>query len=160
MSGFETLIQMPKRHWLCKGVCESETPLNATDGAFLAAGVGNTNLLQMSSIMPPHCEWTPPEKLPLGALVPIAYAVGISEIPGETIAAAVAVAYPEDPELSGLIMEAHGTGTAAELEAKARSMAETGLKMRDFKIREIRSTSAEITIERCGAAFAGVVLWI
>jgi len=46
-----------------------------------------------------------PRSLPAGSLVPTAYASITSDIPGEIIASAVAVALPEKPDYPGLIME-------------------------------------------------------
>ena len=40
-----------------------------------------------------------------------------------------------------------------------RKMAEEGMKTRGKKIREIKSVAIEHRVERCGAAFAAVVLW-
>ena len=71
---------------------EGETPLNAFDAALMAACIGNTNLVKVSSILPPHCEEISPVRLPFGALVPAAYASASGEQPGEIISAAVAVA--------------------------------------------------------------------
>ena len=47
------IIKTPTTHTFVSGASEGYTPLNAFDGALLAAGVGNTNLVKMSSIVPP-----------------------------------------------------------------------------------------------------------
>jgi arginine decarboxylase len=74
---------MPTRYFLVSGASEGYTPLNAFDGALLQAGIGNTNLVRMSSIVPPHCQEISPIPLPLGALVPVAYASITSDEPGQ-----------------------------------------------------------------------------
>ncbi len=89
---------MPTRYFLASGVSEGYTPLNAFDGALLQAGIGNTNIVKMSSIVPPHCKLVAPIDLPPGALVPTAYAAITSDVPGEIISAGVAIALPEDEE--------------------------------------------------------------
>jgi len=66
--------RVPDLYWPCKGTAEGFTELNAFDGALLAAGIGDTNLVKMSSIVPPACKRIDPVKLPGGALVPVAYA--------------------------------------------------------------------------------------
>jgi arginine decarboxylase len=38
------------------GIAEGSTPLNAFDNALLAAGIGNVNLIKVSSILPPGIE--------------------------------------------------------------------------------------------------------
>jgi arginine decarboxylase len=91
------IIETPTKFFLVSGSSEGFTLLNAFDGALLASGVGDTNLVKMSSILPPGClEMNPrPVALPQGALVPIAYASLCSDAPGEVISAA-AIGIPED----------------------------------------------------------------
>ncbi len=153
------VIKTPTKFFFVKGKSEGFMPLNAFDGALLDAGVGDTNLVKMSSIIPPRCQEVDPIPLPQGALVPVAYASITSQEPGEVIAAAVAAAIPEDEDHAALIMEYAAKGTRDEVEATVRKMAEEGMKMRGKKIREIKSVAIEHRVERCGAAFAAVVLW-
>ena len=153
------IVVRPKGFYLVSGHAEGYMPLNAFDLALLNAGVGDTNLVRMSSILPPGAEPIEPVKLPAGALVPIAFADMTSSTPGQVIASAVAVAIPEDPSLAGLIMEHHGIGTAAEIEATVREMARQGMLYRNRAYKEIRSKSVEHVVEKNGATFAAVVLW-
>ncbi len=134
-------------------------PLNAFDHALLKSGIGDTNLVRMSSILPPGATEIDPVTLPAGALIPVAYAAIESSTPGECIAAAVAVAIPKDPSLPGLIMEHHGVGTAQQIEETVRLMAQKGFEHRKRALSEIRSISVEHTVKTCGACFAGIVLW-
>ncbi len=149
---------IPTKFFLVAGKGDSEYRLNAFDMALLDAGVGNTNLVKLSSILPPRCREISPVKFNLGELISIAYASMISTIKGEIIAAAVAVAIPEDENLNGLIMEHSGPGTAEEIESIVRKKAELGMKYRNYKIKEIKSISIEHTTEDIGAVFAGAVL--
>ncbi len=149
----------PTKYYLVRGCAEGYTPLNAFDSALINAGVGNTNLVKMSSILPPRCEKIPPVKLPQGALVPAAYASHESTRPGEIITAAVAIAYPADEDHCGLIMEYHEAAPEAEVEAKVRRMAEEGMRFRGQKIKKVESIAAQHLVEKTGAAFAAVVLW-
>ena len=141
------------------GHSEGMSELNAFDGALLAAGIGDTKLVKMSSIVPPSCRRIDPKRLPFGALVPVAFASMTSANPGEWVAASVACAIPEDPNLAGLIMEHHGLGRAADIEAQVREMAIAGMKHRERPYRQILSFSSEHQVVKCGAAFAGLVLW-
>ena len=100
----------PNIFFFSKGASEGYTPLNAFDGALIDAGIGNFNLVKVSSIIPPCCQEKKDLVIPPGSLVPIAYASIISDIPGEIISAAVAAALPEDEERSGLIMEYSARG--------------------------------------------------
>jgi len=153
------LVQTPTKYFLTAGASEGFMPLNAFDGALLDAGVGNTNLVKMSSILPPACTLITPVKLPYGALVPVAYAAISSQLPGEKIAAAVAVCIPEDSSKPGLIMEYSAKGHKEEVEDIVRNMALEGMKMRGEKVKEVKSISKEHKIEHTGAVWAGVVLW-
>ncbi|PKL91568.1 MAG: arginine decarboxylase, pyruvoyl-dependent [Candidatus Goldiibacteriota bacterium HGW-Goldbacteria-1] len=155
--GITTTI--PDKYYLVAGHDEGMTPLNAFDNALVDAGVGNTNLVRMSSILPPASKLIKPIKLPLGALVPVAYASKVSTIIGEVISAGVAVAIPENPKLNGLIMEYSGAGHKEEIEKIVRSMAEEGMKKRGYKIKEIKSIASQHKVNHTGAAYAAVVLW-
>ncbi len=153
------ICKTPKTYFLVSGSSEGYTPLNAFDGALLNAGIGNTNLFKVSSIIPPHSKEIQPITFPQGALVPTAYASISSDIPGEIISAAVAVALPKDDDQSGLIMEYSAQGHREEIELIAKNMAFEGMKMRQQETKEIKSISAEYKVKKIGAAFAAVVLW-
>ena len=79
------------------GTAEGGTPLNAFDNALLAAGIGNVNLIKVSSIVPPEVDIVDLPQIKPGALVPTAYAAMTSETPGQIIAAAVGYALPGGP---------------------------------------------------------------
>jgi arginine decarboxylase len=153
------IYTVPTKYYLVRGCAEGFTVLNAFDSALLNAGVGNTNLVRMSSILPPRCERISPVKLPQGALVPVAYSAIDSTRPGEVITAAVAIAYPEDEGHCGLIMEYHEVAPKDEVEEKVCRMAEEGMNFRGQAIKRVESVAAEHTVENTGAAFAAVVLW-
>lgn len=155
------IIKTPTHHCFVTGSSEGFTPLNAFDGALLNAGVGNTNILRMSSIIPPRTQeiGVTELKLPAGALVPMAYAAMESDIPGSYICAAVAAAWPENRDDPALIMEYHSHGHRDDAENIVRRMAEEGIKMRGWTVREIKSISIDLRVDRIGAVFAGVVLW-
>jgi len=153
------LIKIPTKFFFVKGSSEGYMPLNAFDGALMDAGIGNTNLVKMSSIIPPHAEEIEPISLPQGALVPVAYASFISDNPGDTIAAGVAAAFPENENKAALIMEYAAKGSKEEIETIVRKMAEEGMKMRGEKIKRIKSVAVEHKVKKIGAVFAAVVLW-
>ena len=153
------IIIRPTHYFLASGSSDAFSELNAFDQALLAAGVGDTNLVRMSSILPPSCKRIDPVALPYGALVPVAYAHMGSSTPGQWIAAAVAAAIPLDPSLPGLIMEHHGVGRLDEIGAQVREMAVRGMAFRNREIRDVVVSGAEHRVQVHGAAFAGVVLW-
>jgi len=153
------IYKIPKTYFLVSGASEGYTPLNAFDGALLNAGVGNTSLIKITSIIPPHCKEIQPITFPQGAIVPTAYASISSDIPGEIISAVVAIALPKDDEQSGLIMEYSARGRRKEIELIAKNMAYEGMKIRHQETKEIKSISAEYKVKKIGAAFAAVILW-
>jgi len=153
------IIKTPEKYFMTTGISEGYTTLNAFDGALMDAGIGNTNLVKMSSICPPRCMEVNRIIIPHGSLVPVAYAEITSDNTGETIAAGVAIAFPDDENHAGLIMEYSAPESVKTVEQKVRKMAEEGMKMRGKAIREIKSVAAEHRVDKCGCAFAAVVLW-
>lgn len=153
------IIKTPDKYFLVKGFAEGETELNAFDNALLAAGVGNTNLVRMSSILPPAAQEVEPLKLPYGALVPVAYADQSSEVCGEEIAAGVALGITDDPTLPGVIMEHHMSGTEDECRKIVIQKIESAFRVRGWKLAEMKVAVVAGKVEKIGAAFAGVVLW-
>ncbi|MBI4636727.1 MAG: arginine decarboxylase, pyruvoyl-dependent [Candidatus Rokubacteria bacterium] len=140
------------------GHAEGGTHLNAFDNALLAAGIGNVNLIKVSSIIPPEVSVVELPKIKPGALVPTAWAEATSDVPGETIAAAVGYALPDDPTKPGVIMEFHGRSTRADAERAIRAMLDEAFRVRGEAIREMRVFAAEHTVERIGCAVAAVTL--
>jgi len=82
---------IPKRFLLTAGAVEGSTHINAFDAALVAAGVGDTNLVKLSSILPPGAEEIAPYPLPKGWLVSLAYGECVCSKPGALISAAVAL---------------------------------------------------------------------
>jgi arginine decarboxylase len=153
------IIKTPTHYFLVSGASEGFTPLNAFDGALLSAGIGDTNLVKMSSIVPPRCQLISPVPLPPGSLVPTAYASISSDIPGEIISSAVAVALPKEPHYPGLIMEYSGRGTKVDIEETVRRMALEGMKLRMRETKDLISIAVEHRVQKVGATLAAVVLW-
>ncbi|MFZ7101714.1 MAG: pyruvoyl-dependent arginine decarboxylase [Peptococcaceae bacterium] len=151
------MLPTPKKYFLTSGSAEGKTELTAFDGALLKAGIGNVNLVKVSSILPPQAEYSPELELPLGALVPTAYGAIISEKPGETIAAAVAVGISEDT--FGIIMELSGKFSKGEAEAEIEKMVRESFAMRDMKLVDLKISAVEHKVEKIGCALAAAPLW-
>src|SRR3970282_1564041 len=112
------------------GHAEGGTPLNAFDNALLAAGIGNVNLVKVSSIIPPDVAIVDLPKIKPGALVPTACAGRTSEVSGQTVAAAVGWALADDPAKPGVIMEFHDIATRQQAERAIRAMLEEAFQVR------------------------------
>ncbi|MFQ5912663.1 MAG: pyruvoyl-dependent arginine decarboxylase [Nitrospinota bacterium] len=153
------ILPTPTKYFLAVGRAEGGSALNAFDAALMAACIGNTNIVKMSSILPPRCQEVPPLPLPPGALVPAAYATTSSDQPGRVISAAVGIAFPVDDDYPGLIMEVAGPRTLPEMEGEVSRMAVEGMEMRGQAIRRVVTRGVEHRVERQGAVLAAVVLW-
>ena len=140
------------------GKAEGGSLLNAFDNALLAAGIGNVNLVKVSSIVPPGVEVVALPRIKAGALVPTAYAAISSDVPNETVAAAVGYAIPDDPAKNGVIMEFHGVASKAEAERQINAMLDEAFQVRGEMIKERRVVAVEHTTVRVGCALAAITL--
>lgn len=151
----------PNRFALVRGASEGRTRLNAFDNSLLNAGVGDTNLMRVSSILPPAARQADVHDfdLPKGGLLPLAYATIDGTTPGRMISAAVAVGIPEDDSQPGVIMEFEDHAGLEIVESIVRQMVIDAFDYRERKLKEILSIGIEHKVEVCGAVFASVVLW-
>ena len=140
------------------GHAEGSTPLNAFDSALLAAGIGNINLVKISSIIPPDVDIVDLPRIKPGSLIPTAYAAITGRVPGELISAAVGYALPTDRTRAGVIMEYHDKGPQRDAERVVRQMLEEAFRVRGETIRELQVFAAEHRVERIGCAVAAVTL--
>ncbi len=152
MKGF-----IPNMAILTAGADEGGSELNALDNALLKAGIGNLNLLPVSSILPPKAQIT--YEVPFiekGTLVPVVLAKIISGKEGEKIAAAIAIGVGED---FGVIMEHTGKGGKEEIEGEARIKVEEAFRVRDMEFKGLHTISVEHTVKKLGCAIAAAILW-
>ncbi len=140
------------------GHAEGGTALNAFDNALLAAGIGNINLIKVSSIIPPDVDVIELPKIKPGALIPTAYAAMTSDVPGETIAAAVGYALPDDPAKPGVIMEFHDITDRETAERRIGDMLDEAFRVRGETIREMKIVSVDHCVERVGCTVAAITL--
>lgn len=151
------ILPTPTKYRLAASVAEGRSKLTAFDNALLKAGIGNVNLLRVSSILPPHCVYTPDLVIPPGSLVPTAYGAIVSDVPGELIAAAIAVGVSADS--FGVIMEFSGKCSQQEAERTITKMVEEAFEMRGMNLQEIKVLAAEHRVEKIGCAFACAAMW-
>ncbi|NGP76342.1 arginine decarboxylase, pyruvoyl-dependent [Balneolaceae bacterium YR4-1] len=155
------MVNTPNVFALVRGASEGRTRLNAFDNSLLNAGVGDTNLMRMSSILPPGANQKNIDDLdlPKGGLIPLAYATIDSTTPGRYISSAIAVGIPEDETEPGVIMEFEDHSKLDNVENIVRQMVVDAFDYRNRKLREIKSIGIEHRVETCGATFAAAVLW-
>ena len=152
------MLATPCKFTLVAGSGEGDTPLNAFDAALIQAGIGNLNLLRVSSILPPSCQLSTHLAIPAGSLTPAAYGYITSSRPGQLIAAAIGVGIG-DPDDYGVIMEFEGYCTRVEAEARVRNMVEEGFKKRGLLLREVHVLAIDHRVEKIGGVMAATVLW-
>ncbi len=151
------MLSTPRKFTLVAGGAEGPTELNAFDNALLAAGIGNLNLLRVSSILPPQAEFVEELDIAPGSLTPIAYGSLVGTVPGEIISAAIGVGFTSGSY--GVIMEYSGYCGKKEAETKVLAMVENAFQQRNIPLEKTMVKSVEWKVERIAAVFAGVVLW-
>ena len=116
---------MPQKYFITSGKAVSDvSSLNAFDRALLSAGIGEQNLVAVSSVIPEGSERIGPVEIGMGAVTHcvISQMRGKSE---EVISAGIAYAYRKDGK-GGYIAEGHLHGSAdslrTELDRKIREM--------------------------------------
>lgn len=151
------MLPTPKKYKLVAASAEGETMLNSFDNALLQSGLGNINLLRISSILPPQSTYEPDLEFPPGSLVPTAYGYVISEKEQECIAACVGIGLSLNS--FGVIMEYAARGTKKEAEEAVARMLENAFAVRGLTLDEVKLASTEHIVAKIGCAFAGVALW-
>lgn len=145
---------------LITGIGEGSTRLNAFDNALYNAGVGNYNLLKVSSILPPMVKEEKVVDVVAGGLLPIAYASKVETEIGKEVVAAVAVGIPKNPEEIGVIMEYSGFGDKKQAEVIVKEMVREAMHNRNITIVDIKcvSSSCLVNSDFC-CVFSGIALW-
>lgn len=152
------MLPTPRKFTVMAGAAEGPTRLNAFDNALLAAGIGNLNLLRVSSILPPGAQETEHFEVAPGSLLPTAYGTITSEEPGALIAAAVAVGIGRSDEY-GVIMEFSGHCSQEEAARTVEAMAREAFVSRGRDIERVIVRAVEHRVVSIGCAFAAVALW-
>lgn len=152
-------MHKPKQFIIVAAAAEGDHVLTAFDAALLKAGIGDVNLVRLSSILPPGCqEASGGIDFPRGAFVPTAYGAYCSAQPAERIAAAVGIGFAADG--SGVIMEHAGICRETDARLKVEQMLKEAFANRGRELKKVKIKSAEHCVEkRAGAVFAAVALW-
>lgn len=151
------MLPTPEKFKIVAAAAEGAHKLTAFDNALLAAGVGNVNLVRISSILPPSARQDQALELPPGSLVPTAYGSIVCEEPGTVIAAAVGIGFSADT--FGVIMEYSGNCSKEEAEQKIAAMLADAFANRGLPLVKTEIRAVEHRVEHTGCAFAAVALW-
>lgn len=151
------MLPTPRKYFLTSASAEGNNQLTAFDNALLAGGIGNINLIRVSSILPPGAEYDPGIKIPVGSLVPTAYGYIISETPGELISAAVGVGIGISS--FGVIMEFANRCSSRKAQQKIEEMINEAFASRKIELVDIKIASVEHRVEKIACALAAVPMW-
>ncbi len=137
---------------ISKGVGKSKNGLPSFDKALIDAGVGNYNLVRLSSILPARHEWIPIEEiknnLQEGSLLPTAYSTITSDTLGDTLISTIGVGIPKDFQNVGIIME-YSDINVSETAAIAtlHEMIKEAFEVRGWELENIIYTSVTAKVE-------------
>lgn len=154
-----------KHYKISHGCGEGNHRITSFDSALLDAGVGNYNLVRLSSILPLESVATDKVGLPYGSLLPIAYAVESTNVPDRMISAAIAIGYPadvhEDEERCAVIMEYEGECSKEEAVEAVTAMVCEGFKERGWELGRIEVSADSVRGQegKWVTAFACVAEW-
>ena len=105
---------VPKKIFLTKGKGKSKERLTSFELALREAGIASLNLITVSSILPPGCEFVSQEEgtklLSPGQVVPVVLARSDSNVLGDTVSSGVGVAVPKNKDHYGYLSEHHCIG--------------------------------------------------
>jgi len=152
-----TFLPIPRNFCLASGKSEGITELNAFDNALIAAGIGDANLIKVTSIVPPGCEFKrTPKKFLKGEFIPVVYSEKTSSLKGARIASALGVGISRDG--FGVVVEAKGA-SMLEVEKDIEQKIKAAFKIRRLKIKEIRFTAQEHVVKKCACVLAACLYW-
>tara|TARA_B100001750_G_scaffold238619_1_gene245409 strand:+ start:6674 stop:7231 length:558 start_codon:yes stop_codon:yes gene_type:complete len=101
----------PKKIFLTSGKGVHKEKLASFELALREAGIAALNLISVSSILPPHCDFIPKEegvlKLNPGQVVPVVLARMESKKPNQFVSSGIGVAVPSDRSHYGYLSEHH-----------------------------------------------------
>ena len=140
---------------IVSGKDEGPTKLNAFDNALSDAGIGDVNLIKVSSMLSANAEIQELPKLKAGAMVNCVLSEVTSDNPGDVITAVIAVAIGNE---LGCVVETTGINKDTdELIGKAEEMVRYMMEKRDVDIKELRVEFSTTTVKNIASAIASVV---
>lgn len=140
---------------IVSGKDEGPTKLNAFDNALTDAGIGDVNLIKVSSMLAGNADVQKLPKLKAGAMVNCVLSEITSDNPGDEISAIIAVAIGEE---LGCVVETTGINKPKdELINKAEMMVNYMMEKRGVEIKELIVESSTTTVENIASVVASVV---
>lgn len=155
------MVPIPSRFFVTGGSAVSKvSDLNAFDKALRDAGIGEQNLVSVSSVLPPGVKEIRRTELPPGM---ITYCVLAQQrgSEGEMISAGIAHAFREDGEY-GYVAEAHAYGTRKALQEILEWKMEEMARLRDVSFGTVKYKIKDLSIpmDHYGVCIAALVFLI
>ncbi len=140
---------------IVSGSDEGPTKLNAFDNALSDAGIGDVNLIKVSSMLAGNVEINELPKLKAGAMVNCVLSEITSDVSGDEITAVIAVAIGEE---LGCVVETTGKNKDADdLIEEAKMMVEYMMEKRGVEIKELIVEYSTATVSKIASVVASVV---
>ncbi|WP_296804157.1 pyruvoyl-dependent arginine decarboxylase [uncultured Methanobrevibacter sp.] len=140
---------------IVSGKDEGPTKLNAFDNALSDAGIGDVNLIKVSSMLAGNAEIEKLPKLKAGSMVNCVLSEITSDNPGDEITAVIAVAIGDE---LGCVVETTGINEdLMDLENEAKFMVRYMMDKRNVEIKNLIVESSTATVENIASVVASVV---
>lgn len=140
---------------IVSGHDEGPTKLNAFDNALSNAGIGDVNLIKVSSMLASNTELCELPKLKAGSMVNCVLSQITSDNPGDEIIAVIAVAIGEE---LGCVVETTGINKSKDdMVNEAEEMVKYMMDKRNVKIKELIVEYSTTTVKNIASAVSSVV---
>ena len=149
---------VPKEFFITSSSATSEVSgLNAFDRALVKSGIGEQNLVAVSSVIPIGAEMTAPKELPMGAVTHCVLAQ-MRGTEGEMISAGIAYAFRKDGK-GGYVAEGHLHGSKESLMSELKWKMNEIARVRNTELDEIqyRMEELQIPMDNYGCCVAALV---
>ena len=140
---------------IVSGKDEGPTKLNAFDNALSDAGIGDVNLIKVSSMLAGNTEVKELPKLKAGSMVNCVLSEITSNNPGDEITAVIAVAIGDE---LGCVVETTGINKSeADLINEAQTMVKYMMDKRNVNMNDLIIESSTTTVKNIASVVASVV---
>ena len=140
---------------IVSGKDEGPTKLNAFDNALSDAGIGDVNLIKVSSMLAGNAEIVDLPTLKAGSMVNCVLSGVTSDVRGEEITAVIALAIGEE---LGCVVETTGRDkNHDDLVEEAKFMVKYMMDKRGVEIRDLIVESSTATVNNIASVIASVV---
>lgn len=140
---------------IVSGKAEGPTKLNSFDNALLNAGIGDVNLIKVSSMLEKDTEITKLPKLKPGSMINCVLSCLSSEKKGTLISAAVAIAIGDN--LGCVVENSQINQDPEEVRKESIAMVEYMMEVRGETIHELIVEEVNHVVEDIGTVLASVV---